>query len=90
VDDGPHLRESTEFDAAMMFQVFQAPTFRLTAFGYLGHMGELYAFWSLVGMYLTSRMPDQSDRLVRERSNRLIHTPGCNQLLWFHPVAPVI
>jgi len=58
VDDGPFLREQTEFDASMMVRVFREPRFRLTALGYFGHMWELYAFWSLVGIYLTSGFGD--------------------------------
>jgi len=54
VEDGPYLRETAEFDASMMFRVFREPKFRLTAFGYFGHMWELYAFWSLVGVYLAA------------------------------------
>jgi len=29
-------------------QVFRIPTFRASAFGYFGHMWELYAFWSVL------------------------------------------
>jgi MFS family permease len=52
VGDGPHLRGRAAFDPRMMAAVFRDRRFRLTAFGYFGHMWELYAFWSLVGSYL--------------------------------------
>ena len=53
--DGPHLSGRARFDARMMLRVFAHPPFRLTAFGYFGHMWELYAFWSLVSFYLAAR-----------------------------------
>jgi len=31
-----------------VWQVFRLPTFRASAFGYFGHMWELYAFWSVL------------------------------------------
>jgi MFS family permease len=31
-----------------VWQVFRIPTFRASAFGYFGHMWELYAFWSVL------------------------------------------
>ena len=31
-----------------VWQVFRVPTFRASAFGYFGHMWELYAFWSVL------------------------------------------
>jgi predicted MFS family arabinose efflux permease len=32
-----------------VWEVFRIPAFRASAFGYFGHMWELYAFWALVG-----------------------------------------
>jgi MFS family permease len=55
VTDGPHLKRRAEFDWRMMFKVFRHRPFRYTAFGYFGHMWELYAFWSLVAFYLAAR-----------------------------------
>ncbi len=50
--DGPYLRRTPPFDAAMLFKVFRRRAFRDNAIGYIGHMWELYAFWSLVAFYL--------------------------------------
>jgi MFS family permease len=66
LEDGPHLAGRARFDAGMMLKVFAHPPFRLTAFGYFGHMWELYAFWSLVSFYLAARFagePTWSTRL---------------------------
>jgi len=34
--------------SAAVWQVFRVPAFRASAFGYFGHMWELYAFWSVL------------------------------------------
>jgi len=53
--DGPHLKPSgpgrhTNFGAVMA--AFRIPAFRASAFGYFGHMWELYAFWTVVPFLL--------------------------------------
>lgn len=53
--DGPYLRKQAPFDAAVAARVFRVPAFRLSAFGYFGHMWELYAFWGLVPFFLAAR-----------------------------------
>jgi MFS family permease len=55
LSDGPYLRARATFDARAASRVFRDPAFRYTAFGYFGHMWELYALWSLVGFYLAGR-----------------------------------
>jgi MFS family permease len=55
VRDGPYLKGRARFDGRMIFKVFRGKPFRYTAFGYFGHMWELYAFWSLVTFYLGAR-----------------------------------
>ena len=55
VPDGPYLRARAPFDARAAARVFAVPAFRYTAFGYFGHMWELYALWSLVVFYLRDR-----------------------------------
>lgn len=52
VADGPYLRKRAAFDGRMLLKVFRHRPFRYTAFGYFGHMWELYAFWSLGVFYL--------------------------------------
>ena len=56
--DGPFLRGRARFDPAMLTKVFRHRPFRNTAFGYFGHMWELYAFWSMVPFFLGARLAD--------------------------------
>ncbi len=51
---GPFLRASAPFDPHMIWRIFRDRSFRLQAFGYFGHMWELYAFWSLAAAYLAA------------------------------------
>ena len=48
VPDGPHLARAAKFDPRALAVIFRAPRFRASAFGYFGHMWELYAFWAFV------------------------------------------
>jgi len=41
-------REAREPARGAVAQVFRVPGFRASAFGYFGHMWELYAFWSVL------------------------------------------
>jgi len=59
LSDGPFLKDRAPFDTRMLWRVFAHLPFRKTAFGYFGHMWELYAFWSMIIFYLGSRF--QSD-----------------------------
>jgi MFS family permease len=54
-DEGPHLRSRAKLDLRMIGAVFRHQPFRATAFGYFGHMWELYALWSLSGFWLDAR-----------------------------------
>lgn len=58
--DGPYLRGRARFDPAMLVKVFKHRPFRYTAFGYFGHMWELYAYWSLIAFYLSARFESSS------------------------------
>jgi MFS family permease len=56
--DGPHLqrRADRSRNSGNVMDAFRVPAFRASAFGYFGHMWELYAFWTLVPVLLMDMM----------------------------------
>ncbi len=65
VSDGPNRTSSAgfKFDAAAILKLFRNTNFRSAAFGYFGHMWELYTFWAFVPVILswyalTNNQPD--------------------------------
>jgi hypothetical protein len=54
VPDGPHLSRGARFDPRALASVFGAARFRASAFGYFGHMWELYAFWAFLPLALAA------------------------------------
>ena len=52
VPRGPFLREPAPFEPRTMFRIFHDRAFRLQAFGYFGHMWELYTLWAFVPVWL--------------------------------------
>jgi MFS family permease len=48
VGDGPHHAKARQLQWGAVLQTYRIPAFRAAAFGYFGHMWELYAFYALV------------------------------------------
>ncbi len=53
VPDGPNRKASQKLDLSAFFTIFKNQKLRAAAFGYFGHMWELYTFWAFVPIILT-------------------------------------
>ncbi len=54
VPDGPHRKQAGRVDIRSCFTVFKEPGFRSAAFGYFGHMWELYTVWAFVPLIIAA------------------------------------
>jgi MFS family permease len=56
--DGPHLPKSARRGLRLgsIVQAFAVPGYRASAFGYFGHMWELYAFWTLAPLLASAAL----------------------------------
>ena len=53
VPNGPYRKPSQHIDLSACIKVFAVKDFRAAAFGYFGHMWELYTFWAFVPLLLS-------------------------------------
>ncbi len=52
VPDGPYRTKLQRFDFKVVMRVFNKSSFRSAAFGYFGHMWELYTYWAFVPLII--------------------------------------
>lgn len=52
VPDGPHLPKGSAFNPKALAIIFRSKRFRASAFGYFGHMWELYTLWAFLPIWL--------------------------------------
>ena len=58
VPDGPYRKPSQQIQLTAFIEVFRNREFRRAAFGYFGHMWELYTFWALIPFLVRSFSSD--------------------------------
>ncbi|MDN3669204.1 MFS transporter [Echinicola jeungdonensis] len=61
VPDGPYRKPSPTLDLTAFFQVFSKDQFRSAAFGYFGHMWELFSFWAFIPVILRTYSSSHPD-----------------------------
>jgi MFS family permease len=52
IPDGPFRRRASSFNPSVLLSAFKNTDFRSAAFGYFGHMWELYTFWAFLPLII--------------------------------------
>jgi predicted MFS family arabinose efflux permease len=63
VPDGPYLPKGARFDPRALAVIFRSARFRASAFGYFGHMWELYPFWAFVPLWIAAHAAARGEPL---------------------------
>lgn len=83
VPDGPFRQKSQGFDPRSLLRVFSNRSFRSAAFGYFGHMWELYTFWAFVPLMLLAYRDQQATVLPNiSLLSFAIIAIGCLACIW--------
>ena len=56
VKDGPYRKKLEKINFSEVGKIFRIPALRQSAFGYFGHMWELYTFWTFVPLLLSQKL----------------------------------
>jgi len=67
IPDGPFRKPGAGFHPEVILDIFKQRRFRETAFGYFGHMWELYAFWAFIPFVIKFQMG-----LSMEKANQMV------------------
>lgn len=62
--DGPYHGTARQLQWGAVLRTFRIPGFRAAAFGYFGHMWELYAFYALVPMLIAQWLGSDTSHAV--------------------------
>lgn len=81
VPDGPLRVASSGFDPRAIARTFKNPGLTRAAFGYFGHMWELYAFWTFVPLAMLSIAPAEQPELMSIWSFQVIALGGISCVL---------
>jgi MFS family permease len=77
IKDGPYRKPGQKPDLSAWLTIFKHPEFRSSAFGYFGHMWELYAFWAFVPLMVEGYLNSQHLSLNTSFTSFLIIGLGC-------------
>ena len=64
VREGPYATPAPRFRPAYIYEVFKDAPVRLAIFGYLGHMWELYAFWTWLPAFSLASLAESSTAIT--------------------------
>ena len=63
VPNGPYLSKGTKFNPRAIQTIFKSKSLRQAAFGYFGHMWELYTMWTFVPLLIAYYAKDRIDAM---------------------------